>query len=144
MSIRVLALDLERTLISDAMSADPRPGLFDFLVFCQSRFERLTLFTCVEEADARDILDRLARSGHVPAEFLERVEYVEWVGQYKDLSLVPGSDPQEVLLVDDDPGWLRPDQRDRYVAVTAWDGGDDSELLRVCSVLERWLVVQAP
>jgi len=31
--VRVLALDLERTLISDAMSAEPRPGLFAFLAF---------------------------------------------------------------------------------------------------------------
>jgi hypothetical protein len=143
-SIRVLALDLERTLISDAMSAGPRPGLFDFLAFCHNRFERVTLFTCVEEADARDILDRLARSGRVPLEFLSRLEYVEWAGDYKDLSLVPESVPGEVLLVDDDPGWVRPDQRDQYVAVAAWDGGEDSELLRVRSVLERWLVPQVP
>jgi hypothetical protein len=137
-SIRVLALDLERTLISDAMSADPRPGLFDFLAFCLRRFERLTLFTCVEEADAREILHCLTRSVHVPPEFLDRLEYVEWAGEYKDLSLVPDALPGEVLLVDDDPGWVRPDQRDWWIAVAAWDGGKDSELLRTRLVLERW------
>ena len=31
MSIRVLDLDLERTLASDAGRADPRPGLAEFL-----------------------------------------------------------------------------------------------------------------
>jgi hypothetical protein len=134
--LRILALDLERTLISDAMHAEPRPGLFDFLAFCHRRFERLTLFTCVEEADAREILAQLARSGHVPPEILPRLEYVEWGGRYKDLSLIPDSVPEEVLLIDDDPDWVRPDQRDRYIAVAAWDGGADDELLRTRSILE--------
>ena len=134
--VRVLALDLERTLISDAISAEPRPGLYRFLEFCQSRFERVVLFTCVEEPDAREILYRLSCSGHVPPEFLDRLEYVEWSGEYKDLSFVPDSVPTEVLLVDDDPGWVRPDQRDQWVAVPAWDGGEDRELLRTRSILE--------
>jgi hypothetical protein len=128
MSVQVLALDLEGTLIYTSMYPDPRPGLFDFLEFCLRRFERVTLFTCVEEADAREILDQLARSGHVPAEFPGRVEYVEWAGEYKDLSLIPGATPEEVLLVDDDHRWVRPDQRHRYVAITAWEGGEDGGL----------------
>jgi hypothetical protein len=51
--VKVLALDLERTLISDAMSAEPRPGLGDFLAFCHERFQRVVLFTCVEQQEAR-------------------------------------------------------------------------------------------
>jgi hypothetical protein len=139
MGIRVLALDLERTLISDALGAEPRPGLFEFLIFCQARFERLALFTCVEEADARAVLGQLARSGHVPAEFLGRLEYVEWQGEHKDLRLIANSNLDEVLLIDDDPGWAHPDQREQYVAVVGWDGGEDNELVRIRSVLERRL-----
>lgn len=139
MSVKVLALDLERTLISDAMSAIPRPGLFDFMVFCNSRFERVVMFTSVEEAEAREILAQLAHSGHVPPEFLLQLEYVEWSGEYKDLNFVRNSDAGEVILVDDDPGWVRPDQRDRWVAIAAWDGGEDSELPRLQTVLDRWL-----
>ena len=59
----------------------------------------------------------------MPPEFLGWLEYVEWAGEYKDLSLVPDSVPGEVLLVDDDPGWIRPDQRDWWVAVEGGDGG---------------------
>lgn len=33
MPIRVLALDLERILISDALHREPRLGLYDFLMF---------------------------------------------------------------------------------------------------------------
>lgn len=139
MSIRVLALDLERTLIDDALHARPRPGLRGFLEFCHERFERVALFTTVEVTDARDALDGLARAGHLPLRFLDRLEYVAWCGQYKDLSFIPSAAPGEVLLVDDDAGWVRPDQRDQWIPIAAWDGGADSELLRVRSVLESRL-----
>jgi hypothetical protein len=136
-SIRVLALDLERTLIDDSLSARPRPGLRDFLAFCQERFGRVALFTTVEEADAREVMEGLARDGHVPPELLDRLEYVAWCGEYKDLAFIPNATPPEVLLVDDDAGWVRPDQRDRWIAVSAWSGAADSELRRVRSILEE-------
>ena len=140
MSVKVLALDLERTLIDNALSGRPRPGLRDFLSFCHGRFGRVAVFTTVEEATAHEIMEGLADSGHVSAELLGRLEYVEWCGEYKDLAFVTGVVPDEVLLVDDDAGWVRPDQRARWVPVAAWDGGPDDELERVRSVLEDWLV----
>src|SRR4051812_39497948 len=108
--IKVLALDLERTLVSDAITAEPRPGLTDFLAFCDEWFERVVLFTSVEAADARDVLEALARSGHVPPTFLAKLEYVDWSGEFKDLRFVSAAEPGEILLVDDDAGWVRPDQ----------------------------------
>jgi hypothetical protein len=141
LTVRVLALDLERTLIDDALSARPRPGLLGFLAFCQHRFDRVALFTSVEEADAREVLGGLTRDGHVPPALLARLEYVAWSGEYKDLRLIPHTSPGEVLLVDDDAGWVRQDQRDRWVPIAAWDGGADKELARVQSVLEGWLTL---
>jgi hypothetical protein len=55
------ALDLEGTLISNAVSQFPRPGLFIFLEYCHqnfvgvaSRFEtRLVIFTAVNEVRFR-------------------------------------------------------------------------------------------
>jgi hypothetical protein len=135
-NVKVLALDLERTLIDDALSARPRPGLFDFLAFCHERFGRVALFTTVETADAREVMEGLVRAGHVPPEFLGRLEYVEWCGEHKDLGFVPDAAPGEVLLVDDDAGWVRADQRERWVPVAGWDAGPDTELARVRSVLE--------
>jgi hypothetical protein len=142
-SITVLALDLERTLIDDALSAHPRPGLYDFLAFCDEGFGRIAVFTTVEEADAREVLSDLARRGHVPPGLLTRLEYVAWHGEYKDLAFVPGAAPDEVLLVDDDAGWIRPDQRGQWIPISAWDGGPDRELSRVWAVLERWLAGDA-
>ncbi len=142
-SVGVIALDLERTLIDDARSGRPRPGLLDFLTFCHERFERVALFTTVEEEDARDVLEGLARRDCLPPGLLDRLEYVGWSGEYKDLEFVPGAVPEAVLLVDDDGGWVRPDQRDRWVAIAGWDGGPDRELERVRSILEGWLAGSA-
>ncbi|MDY3556085.1 HAD family hydrolase [Gemmata sp. JC717] len=139
MTARVLALDLERTLISDALRAAPRPGLAEFLAFCCARFGRVVLFTTVEEPDARAALDQLVAQGHVPAELVEPLEYVPWVGEYKDLAFVRGARPEEILFVDDDEGWIRPDQRSRWVPIAPWDGGPDEELKRMRSVLEQRL-----
>jgi hypothetical protein len=135
MALRVLALDLERALISDANSALPRPGLAEFLVFCHERFARVVLFTTVEEPDARAVIDELVERACVPTELAERLEYVDWCGEYKDLTFVSDVLTEEVLLVDDDAGWIRPDQQDRWIAIAPWDGGPDEELLRVQRVL---------
>lgn len=144
MSTKVLALDLERTLIDDALGGRPRPGLRDFLAFCGERFDRVAVFTTVEEADARAVLADLAARGFVPPAVFARLEYVAWTGEYKDLAFVPGVPPADVRLVDDDGGWVRPDQRGRWVPVAAWDGGPDAELARVQAVLEAWLTGSAP
>jgi hypothetical protein len=114
LGVRVLALDLERTLISDALTAEPRPGRFDFLAFCNDRFERVALFTTVEHEDAWEVLAELSRRGCVPPALLGRLEYVEWTGEYKDLNFVSDASPDQILLIDDDPGWVRPNQRDRW------------------------------
>ncbi|MFO0841633.1 MAG: NIF family HAD-type phosphatase [Gemmataceae bacterium] len=131
MEVKVLALDLERTLIDNALSGRPRPGLSHFLTFCNMRFGRVAVFSTVEEADAREVLADLAERGHVPTELLARLEFVEWSGEYKDLAFVPGVTPAEVLLLDDDPGWVRADQRGQWVAIAGWEGGPDSELSRI-------------
>lgn len=141
MTIRALALDLERTLVSDAIRGIPRPGLFEFLTFCLDRFDRLLLFTCVEKADSWSVLEGLCRRGAVPGTFLERLTYIEWHGDYKDLQLIPDAMPHEVLLVDDDESWVRPDQKEQWLAIAGWDGDDprDRELPRIQRLLEEWL-----
>ena len=72
------------------------------------------MFSTVEEADAREVLSELAGRGYVLPELLARLEYVGSCGEHKDLAFVPGAASAEVLLVDDDPGWVRPDQRRQW------------------------------
>jgi hypothetical protein len=143
-SVQVLALDLERTLIDNALSGRPRPGLREFLEFCDERFGRVVIYTTVEEADAREVLADLTARGFVPPTLFDRLEFVGWSGEYKDLTFVPGTSLAEVVLVDDDAGWVRPDQRGQWVQVAAWDSGSDVELSRVLAVLESWLAGSAP
>ena len=140
MKLRVLALDLERTLVDNAFSGRPRPGLRSFLTFCQGRFERVVMFTTVEEADAREVLAELNRIGKFPPGLFDRLEFVNWCGEYKDLAFISGATSDEIVLIDDDAGWVRPDQRARWIPISPWDGGPDDELDRVRMVLESWLV----
>jgi hypothetical protein len=139
LNVRVLALDLEHTLIDESLSARPRPGLLEFLTFCDERFGRVAIFTTMEESDAREVLEGLGRAGHLPPGLLSRLEYVAWSGEYKDLGFVPDAAIEEILLVDDDVGWVRPHQRERWIRIEAWNGGSDIELRRMRAVLENWL-----
>ncbi len=140
MPIRVLALDLERTLISDALHREPRPGLHDFLHFCCRQFERVALFTSVNRQHAFAALQACAEQGDVPEEFPAKVEYVEWDGRYKDLRFVPDAVPSEVLLVDDDGGWIHPEQQAQWIAIAEYDPylvqGVDQEFARIHHLLE--------
>ena len=44
----ILALDLEGTLISNAVSQIPRSGLYEFLEYAQGQFDELVMFTTVD------------------------------------------------------------------------------------------------
>ena len=96
------------------------------------------LYTAVD-ADARELMADLSAAGHVPPSLLPRLESVDWSGEHEDLAFVPRVSPEDVRLVDDDAGWVRPDQRDQWVPIAGWDGGPDAgELPRVRAVLDRW------
>lgn len=138
----LLALDLEATLIDNAMSVIPRPGLFRFLTFCDVQFERVALLTTVDEESAREVLEQLAENRDAPSNLVSRIEYIDWQGEFKDLRCAANISPDEVLFVDDDDGWIHPSQIDRWVPIAPWHGGDDRELPRVQSVLENRLAAE--
>lgn len=135
---RVIALDLEGTLISSAVSQFPRPHLFDFLVGCRELVERIVMFTTVREARFRSIAALLVREGHAPPWFAS-LEYISWSGSRKDLSFVPSADVDEVLLVDDVELYVQPSQISQWVPVQGFEppGDDDVELLRALRVLRE-------
>lgn len=85
-------------------------------------------------------MDDLVASGHAPAEFVARLEYVNWSGEYKDLTFVPDAAPADVVLVDDDGGWVAPGQHGQWLEIERWDGGSDHELDRVRVALEGRLM----
>lgn len=145
--IRAIALDLEKTLISSAMHNMPRPGLRDFLDYCHATFEKVFIYTTVSPEWYCRVVAQLQAdpTNPVPEWFVEDL-YVEWSRKgEKDLSLVPGYDAYEVLLVDDQEAYVKPDQLDQWIPIVEWDRddwerGSDCELLRVQKCIDRKLI----
>lgn len=132
MPIRVVALDLEGTLIFTTYDPVPRPGLHEFLSFCCSEFPRVALFTAASRENAMEALQAGVDAGAIPPAFVDRLEFIEWEGEHKDLAFVPDCQPSEVVFVEDNADWIRPDQRDRWIAVPEFlgDEADDAVLVR--------------
>lgn len=116
----VLALDLEGTLISNAMSQIPRPGLAEFLARCAELFPRIVMFTTVKEERFRKIA-RLLVDERVAPEWFADVEYITWHGETKDLQFVPGARPHQVLLVDDFEKYVHPGQEAQWLQIDCFD-----------------------
>lgn len=139
-SSHVLALDLEGTLISNAVSQIPRPGLHRFLVSASELFTRIVMFTTVEEPLFRSIATLLSEEGSAPSWFAD-VEYVRWQGATKDLSFVLGAAVCNVLLVDDFKGYVHPGQHAQWVAVEQFShpySSSDDALDRLLPILASW------
>jgi hypothetical protein len=139
----VLALDLEGTLITNHLERRPRPYLHGFLKFCCDHFDRLVLFTAVPQDSALRVISELVDQGHAPKEVLDRLEYVEWDGEYKDLSYVPDAQLGQILLVDDFEGYVKPDQKRYWIPIERYDPylvvDDDEALMQVQRILAQIL-----
>jgi NLI interacting factor-like phosphatase len=132
-----LVLDLEGTLISNAVSCFPRPGLSPFLDFCRTQFKHIVLFMTVAEERVRAIVSFLIAEGSVPA-WVRDIEIVQWSGATKDLRFVSGADIKDILLVDDLINYVHADQRQQWVAIASFASpyaDTDRELVRVTEEL---------
>lgn len=114
-----IALELEGSLISNALSQFPRPGLWAFLDYCVKRFDRLVLFTCVNEERVRNIRNTLESEGRNPMEIID-IEIVQSHGRYKDLNYLDIS-PVNALLVDDQEAYVEPEQKANWVDIKCRD-----------------------
>jgi hypothetical protein len=148
MTVRVIALDLEGTLVSSAVSQFPRPGLFELLEFCFKVAERVALFTSVREEKAREVVARLVADGLAPAIAATDLEYIDWPCRgLKDLAFVTGASLDEVVLIDDQESCIVPEQREQWIPVAEFDpqfaeppytDPPDRELDRVRAVLASY------
>ncbi len=111
----ILALDLEGTLIFNAISQIPRAGLYGFLEDARSRFGELVMFTTVPEDRMRSIAALLVSEGSAPAWFAQ-LRYVKWSGKTKDLSFVSAR-LGEALLLDDHGPYVHPGQEKFWVEI---------------------------
>lgn len=136
--LAVIALDLEGTLISNAMSCFPRPGLYAFLAVCREHFERVVLFTAVDTARVRQIVDVLVEEGSAPV-WLADCEIVDWSGPYKDLRFIAGADVSRSFLVDDLEAYVHPEQKAQWIRIAAFVPPylkEDTELFRIGKSLQ--------
>lgn len=111
----ILAMDLEGTLISNAVSQIPRPGLFPFLEAMRLQFSGLVLFTTVPEPLARKICGLLVAEGVAPPWFTD-LPYTYWTGPTKDLRFVT-SDVGKALLLDDHSPYVHPGQESQWIEI---------------------------
>ncbi|WP_447905144.1 NIF family HAD-type phosphatase [Stenotrophomonas sepilia] len=145
----ILALDLEGTLISNAISQIPRPGLHQFLDDAQSWFEELVIFTTVPEDRFRRIASLLVSEGSAPSWFA-RLRYVEWSGKTKDLRYVSAS-LGRVLLLDDYGLYVHPGQESLWIEIPLFgspyvsdDNGLEIAAGRLLERVNEWPGGKAP
>ena len=143
--ITALELDLEGTLISNAMSQIPRHGLYRFLEMCSQHLPQVVLYTAVRCQLALNIANTLVAEELVPAWFKE-IECVDWSGPHKDLSFVKGHQPQNVFLVDDNKDYIALGQQAQWIQIKefAHPYPDDYELRRVWNVLNDLFRLSTP
>lgn len=137
--IKAIALDLEGTLITNAVSILPRPGLYDFLEFCRQTFEMVTVFTAVTRSRVEAIIRLLVEEGSVPG-WTAEIPIVDWEGRLKDLCFIEGFEPREILIVDDQAGYIVPEQTSQWIPIREYSmlyPEDDGELLRIRQVIEQ-------
>ena len=135
----VIALDLEHTLISTAVSQIPRAGLAQFLEACR-RLATVVIYTSVRADRVQEIVSRLVAEGVAPGWFADVPVVVASDGM-KDLKQVSVEAPELVVLVDDVP-WILPEaQRGQLVAIAPFEPPyeTDEELARIATVLGAWI-----
>ena len=139
-NMKVIALDIEGTLISNAVSQIPRPGLYDFLKFCADNFDRVAFFTAVSLSKVRKIIDLLYAEGLIPAQLYHNWEYIEWSGEFKNLDFIEGVDNDECVIIDDQQAYIHPEQTDNWIQIREFVYPyyeSDRELIKMKSLLEK-------
>lgn len=137
-SVKTLALDLEGTLISNAISQFPRPGLGDFLEFCRARFSGLLIYSGVREEIFRRVAAQLVIDGFAP-QWFGNLRHQYWEGDYKDLRHIQEAVLETSAIVDDQQSCIRPDQCEHWIMIKEFESpytASDNELKRITMILD--------
>jgi len=137
--MNIIALDLEQTLISNAVSQIPRPWLYEFLVSCEALAARIVIFTAVPEKNFRRIARTLVEEKFMPSWF-EKIEYVFWDMKTKNLNFIDSNIDERIVLVDDFSGYVHPMQEKNWIPIDPFVAPYDQldvELWRVFQILYK-------
>lgn len=140
----ILAVDLEGTLISNAVSAFARPRLAEFLGWASTRFAQVVLYTAVPAARAAVVLKRVTELDGVPAAVMP-TRVLTQEGPCKGLHHVD-RDTWPILLLDDQAGAVCPDEVEQWVPIQPWsapyanddDGLRGARQLLEAAIARRW------
>ncbi|MBU2907862.1 NIF family HAD-type phosphatase [Vibrio lentus] len=139
-AIKIIALDLEGTLISNAISQIARPHLHLFLEGCKDITERVVMYTTVSESRFRQIARLLVSEGVAP-DWFASMEYVEWSSRKKNLAFICNSNVAKTVIVDDVEEYIEKNQRSRWVSIKQFASpypDTDSQLLETLDVLRSY------
>lgn len=119
-----ITLDVEGTLIDNFYERNARPGLHEFLTFSMENFDRIFIYTTLDEEEVRAVFEDLARDALIPAGFLHEYEYVTWgggkEGSLKDLRRCRLPLEQNAI-VDDSEAVIPEDQAHRWIRVPEYN-----------------------
>ena len=136
--MKILALDLEGTLISNAMSQIVRPHLKFFLEEVNVKFDKIVIYTAVSEEKYNEILSLLLKEHSVP-DWFNDVEYIKWSGKHKDLNYVC-NEIDNVFIVDDCEDYILPEQKLQWIRINQYEypySNEDNELLNILKVIKK-------
>lgn len=135
----LICLDLEGTLISNAVSQIPRPHLASFLNEAE-KLGRLVLYTSVSHSRTVEIQRLLVSEGTAPSWFIE-LESLHPEGTVKPIQVAQAHSPEclHYWLVDDQERCIKAGEGDWWIEVKEFMPPydvNDSELRRVAEVLK--------
>jgi hypothetical protein len=128
----LLCLDLEGTLISNAVSQIPRPGLHDFLERAFSLCD-LVIYTSVSEDRARAIQELLTKEAAAPIWF-KNLEVIRPKGTIKHKAACGRSD---AFLLDDQPCVIAEGEESWWIAIPEFSPPYPDEDKELLSSLDR-------
>lgn len=134
---RLLCMDLEGTLISNAVSQIPRPGLYAFLESVAEVCD-LMLYTSVSSERVNAIRNLLVNEGAAPAWFLD-LSVCHPSGTIKDKARCGRSD---ALLLDDQAAVVAPGEESWWVPIVEYlppYSDDDRELVQALAAIKSRL-----
>jgi len=135
--MKTLVLDIEGTLISNAVSIFPRHNLYNFLEFVKTKFDRIVVMTCLEERKFREVANILCKEGSSPKWF-ENLEYINWKSSnYKDLTFV-NKDITNLFIIDDMERYILPEQKNQWIEIRSFERPykKDKELKRIMNLIK--------
>lgn len=135
--MRIIVLDIEGTLISNAVSIFPRYGLYKFLTFLKGKYDKIVIMTYLDERVFRKIANILCKEGTTP-DWFENLEYIDWKDKspYKDLRFV-SDDISDIYIIDDMEKYIVPEQKEHWIQIESFDRPykRDSQFKKLMKVL---------